>query len=124
MDPAQRRWGGEPEPEPPTPHWEQGARPGGPAPPAAAPPSRRKHRVFFWCFLAVQILFIVWIVTGIAAVSGTPAECQGLTGNDLQLCKDARDVGAAIGVGFIVGLWVAVDFILALTYSIHRLTRR
>ncbi|MET8676580.1 hypothetical protein ABZW18_02990 [Streptomyces sp. NPDC004647] len=80
--------------------------------------------VFLWVFLAVQLLFLVWIITGAASSSGTPAECSGLTGDDLQLCKDANDVGTAIGVGLIVVLWVAADFILAMTYLIYRLARR
>jgi hypothetical protein len=77
-----------------------------------------------WIFLAVQILFLIWVITGIASGSGTPEECRGLTGDNLELCKDASDVGTTIGVGLIVAFWVAADFILGLTYLIYRLANR
>ncbi|PJE97679.1 hypothetical protein CUT44_11130 [Streptomyces carminius] len=118
----------------------QSRPPGGsgvPAPPAQPPlwngpppeyaptrPARKRHRVFFWFFLAVQALFLVWIITGIAGNSGTPAGCAGLTGKELELCEGAGDVGTAIGVGLIIALWVAVDVILGLTYLVYRLARR
>lgn len=55
---------------------------------------------------------------------GTPPECAGLTESSLEACKDASDVGTTIGAGLIIGLWAAVDLILALTYFVYRLGRR
>ncbi|GAA2908597.1 MULTISPECIES: hypothetical protein [Streptomyces] len=72
----------------------------------------------------MQILFLILVIVGATSGSGTPEECRGLTGNDLELCEDAGDVGTTIGVGLMIGLWVAVDFILALTYLIYRLASR
>ncbi|WP_206324222.1 hypothetical protein [Streptomyces sp. HNM0574] len=89
-----------------------------------APAQRKRHRVFFWFFLAIQVLFLVWIIWAVASSGGTPEACRGLTGDDLQLCKDANDVGTTIGVGLVIGIWVAVDFILAVTYGIYRMARR
>ena len=89
-----------------------------------APPPRRRRRIFLWIFLAVQILFLIWVITGAATSSGTPEECRGLTGDNLELCEDANDLGTTIGVGLIVAFWVAADFILALTYAIYRLASR
>ncbi|MGP4003615.1 hypothetical protein [Streptomyces sp. 8N706] len=117
---------------PPSPHYSQQAPYAGqPQPPnqdwpphPLAPVPKKRHRVFFWIFLAVQIAFLIWVITGIASNDNMPAECSGLTGSDLQLCKDAADVGTTIGVGLIIGLWAAVDFILALTYVIYRLASR
>lgn len=87
-----------------------------------APPTVRKpRRWFMWTFLLVQGLFIVWLIAGIASVSGGPGDCGELT---RQACDDAHAAGATIGVGLIIGLWVAVDFILAVTYLIIRLARR
>ncbi|MCT9008319.1 hypothetical protein [Streptomyces rhizosphaerihabitans] len=88
-----------------------------------APPKKRR-RVFFWFFLAVQILFLVWVIAGAASGNGTPESCSGLTGDNLKTCQDAGDVGTTIGVGLIIGLWVATDFILALTYVIYRFATR
>ncbi|WP_432158935.1 hypothetical protein [Streptomyces sp. bgisy153] len=87
-------------------------------------PPRKRRRVFFWVFLAVQILFLIWVITGAASGSGTPEDCKGLTGDQLELCNDASDVGTTIGVGLIIGLWVAADFILGLTYLVYRLATR
>lgn len=91
---------------------------------STAPPPRKRHRVFLWVFLAVQLLFLAWVIVGATGASGTPEECRGLTGDDLDLCNDANDVGTTIGVGLVIGLWVAADFILALTYVIYRLASR
>lgn len=109
-----------------------GARP---APPQGPPPSgyrqtgttsepKKRRRIFLWLFLAVQVLFLVWVVMGTASGSGTSDECRGLTGDDLKLCDDAGDVGTAIGVGLVIALWAAVDVVLGFTYLIYRLAGR
>lgn len=85
---------------------------------------KKRRRIFFWFFLAVQVLFVIWLITGISS-SGTNADgCAGLTGDSLRLCEDGSDAGTAIGVGLIIGIWVAVDFMLAVTYAVYRLARR
>lgn len=89
-----------------------------------APHRRKRRRVFFWVFLAVQILFLIWVIAGISSGSGTSDSCEGLTGDSLKLCEDAGDIGTTIGVGLVVGFWVAADFILGLTYVIYRLASR
>lgn len=79
----------------------------------------RKHRrIFPWVFLLIQVLFLVWIITGTA--SGH-ANCGSL---DAQTCANATNAGKAIGAGLIIALWVAVDVILGVTYAIFRMTRR
>jgi hypothetical protein len=116
------------EPTPSSSTWQgpqQGPPPGHPPDQkGTAPPPRKRHRVFFWVFLAVQILFLIFVIVGASTGSGTPEECRGLTGEELEVCEAAGDVGTTIGVGLIIGLWVAVDFILALTYVIYRLASR
>ncbi|MFI8173997.1 transposase [Streptomyces microflavus] len=102
----------------PTPAW-------GP-PEEVHPPStdvrKKHHRIFLWVFLAVQALFLVWIITG--ANSNDQAPCEGMAGDALTTCQNAGDVGTAIGVGLIITLWVAVDIILGITYGVYRLARR
>lgn len=86
------------------------------APPAETParppmpPERKKHRVFLWVFLAVQALFLAWLIPGLVTAGGTSDAATGL--------------GATIGAGLIVGFWVAVDFILAVSYWIYRVAKK
>lgn len=103
---------------------------------------RKKRRVFLWIFLAVQALFILWLVVGLATVHTGPthaqlvqgcyhhawyplfksrADCVQHYGGALQ---DAGNTGKAIGAGLIVLLWVVVDFFLGVGYGVYRLARR
>lgn len=106
--------------------------------PAQAPP-KKKRRIFLWFFLAVQVIFIIWLIS--AAASGTgasPSDIAQTCGNhqwsplwkSYQDCAAhsgivaAHDVGKGIAVGLIVVIWVVVDFFLGLGYGIYRLARR
>lgn len=125
-------------PQPWDPRDSQGSTPppdGWPTPPQRPPPSspyqggpppqpKKRRRVFLWLFLAVQLLFLIWVITGASTASGTPEDCRSLTGDDLKLCEDASEVGTTIGVGLIIGLWAAVDVILGFTYVVYRLASR
>src|SRR4051812_20235928 len=82
---------------------------------------KKKRRVFFWVFLAIQLIFVIWLIGGIASAGGTPTDCGSL---DAQTCNDAQSVGTGIGVFLIVILWMAVDFIVGITYAIYRMARR
>ena len=80
--------------------------------PATKP--RHRHRIFPWIFLAVQIVFLTWLIMGVNSAGN---ECSpGYQG--------ACDTGMAIGAGLVIALWVAVDIILALTYLIFKVFRR
>lgn len=70
---------------------------------------KKKRRIFMWFFLTIQALFLIWIIGGIS--SANPA-------------TDAEAVGTGIGVALIIGLWMAVDFLLAIGYGIYRLAKR
>lgn len=114
-------------PVPPPNAWSappQGPPSGSPHQGETAPRPKKRRRVFLWVFLAIQILFLIWVITGAASGSGTPEECRGQTGDALQLCEDASDVGTTIGVGLIIGLWAAVDVILGFSYVVYRLASR
>ena len=77
---------------------------------------RKRRRIFPWFFLLVQAAFIAWIIGGTTSANSS-ADCEGL---DAQTCADATAVGAGIGVALIIGLWVAVDIILGITWMIVR----
>ncbi|MFF4537906.1 hypothetical protein [Streptomyces aureus] len=121
-------WGPRPAATPPPQSHQWGEPPQAPpenrSPTRSPAPPKKRHRVFFWFFLAVQILFLVWVIAGVASGNGTDESCSGLTGDSLKACQDAGDVGTTIGVGLIVAFWVATDFILALTYAIYRFATR
>lgn len=77
-----------------------------------------KFRVFTWIILAVNVIFLVWIITGIAGRPGaTAATCDSL---DIRTCQAASDAGTGIGVLLIVFLWVAADVILGILWLITR----
>ena len=82
---------------------------------------KRKRRVFMWVFLAVQVLFLVWAVTGASTASGQPSDCGGLSVED---CNTASDIGTGIGVAIIVGIWFFVDVFLGVGYAVYRLAKR
>ncbi|MFC8867846.1 hypothetical protein ACFUAC_09355 [Streptomyces sp. NPDC057148] len=102
----------------------QGPPPASPYRVQSSPPPRTRRRVFPWVFLAVQVLFLVWVITGAVSGSETPAGCRGLTGDDLTLCEDAGDAGTVVGAGLVIALWAATDIILGFTYLVFRLARR
>lgn len=69
---------------------------------AAAPP-QKKHRIFLWVFLAIQALFILWLVTGIR---GAANEDEGVV---------------AI---LILTLLFFVDAIMGVVYGVYRLAKK
>jgi len=86
-----------------------------------APPAKKKRRIFLWVFLAVQALFIIWIISGLASSGGDATDCGSLS---QKACNDASDVGTGIGVVLIVVLWMVVDFFMAVIYGVYRLAKR
>ena len=82
--------------------------------------TRKPRRIFRWVFLAVQVIFVIWIIAGLVGTHhGT--DCGTL---DANTCEAATDVGASIAVYLIVMFWAAVDVILGLGYVVFRLSRR
>ncbi|WP_156077353.1 hypothetical protein [Saccharothrix sp. NRRL B-16314] len=74
-----------------------------------------RFRVFTWIILAINALFLVWIIGG---VSGRPdAQCDSL---DQGTCQAASDVGTGLSVLVIIFLWVAADVILGVLWLITR----
>jgi uncharacterized membrane protein len=83
------------------------------------PAAPRKHRrIFLWVFLALQAIFILWIVTGMATRTGAT---QGLS---TQGSHDVSTAAHGLAIALQVIVWIVVDFLVALTYGIYRLARR
>ena len=92
---------------------------------------RKRRRIFMWVFLAIQVLFVVWVIGGIMSHTGaTTAEVnagclhgawQGLFQSQ-QDClvhyrnglNQAATAGTAIGVGIVIVFWAIVDIILGI----------
>ena len=105
----------------------------------AAP--RRKRRVFLWVFLAIQVLFLIWIIAG-AASSGpsTAAQAASLCDHHAwfplyksqaacladsgRLLHEATDTGKGLGIALIVVFWCVVDFLVGFGYLIYRVASR
>ena len=106
------------------------------------PPARRKkRRVFLWVFLAIQALFLIWVIAGAASKNPSTsaqiaqqcyhhawfplfksqADCVTHFGGALNTAGDA---GKAIGVGLIIVFWMVVDVILGVSYGVYRLATR
>ncbi len=64
-------------------------------PPPQVQPPRKRHRVFLWVYLAIQVIFLGWVIY--AGVS-------------------APQSGWSPGVGLQMGLWVHAQLGLRLTY--------
>lgn len=79
--------------------------------------TKPKRRIFMWSFLAVQALFLLWIIVGAAS---NAQESTNLTGTE----ADAYAVGTGIGVMLIIGLWMAVDFFMFIGWVVVRLSSR
>lgn len=92
-------------------------------PPAYQPPPRRRRRVFPWVFLAVQVLFVIWVIAGVASGHGAAANCHDQYLTHAQ-CASASEAGTAAGVGLVVLLWAVADVILGICYGVWRLARR
>ncbi len=71
-------------------------------PPPQVQPPRKRRRVFLWVYLAIQVIFLGWVIY--AGVS-------------------APQSGWSPGVGLQMGLWVLTDVIIGAIYGIWQLAR-
>jgi hypothetical protein len=70
--------------------------------PPQVQPRRRRHRVFLWVYLAIQVIFLGWVIyAGVSAPQSGPSP----------------------GVGLQMGLWAVTDVIVAAIYGICQLPR-
>jgi len=74
------------------------------------PAPRKRRHVFCWIFLAIQAMFVVLVITGIASASG-------------QATESGR-AGVSVDVLVIVFLWLAVTVVFGVTRLVLRATRR
>ncbi len=82
---------------------------------------RKKRRIFLWFFLAVQLLFVLWIGAGLTTVND-PNTCDPSLSQ--SACDAAAGVGAGLALTFMIGSWMVVDFLLGVIYGVYRLAKR
>jgi hypothetical protein len=70
-----------------------------------------------WALVIFSVLMLIWIATGIGAVSN---ECGGLTGTELETCQAATAIGGGIGVTFLVVVWFIGFIVLGLIWLMSR----
>lgn len=75
---------------------------------------KTKMRKFTWVILAINLLFLIWVIAG-AASGGDTSSCGSLSATD---CENAQDVGKGIGVVLIIVFWAVVDVILGVLWLI------
>lgn len=83
----------------------------------------RKPRIFMWVILAINALFLVWIIMGTQGAASSVQDCSTLTGDALDMCNAGNTgtaIGASIGVFLIVAFWAFVDVILGVIYLVTR----
>ncbi len=67
------------------------------------PPPRKRNRVFLWVFLAIQVIFLGWVIyAGVSLPQSGPSN----------------------GLAIQIGLWVLTDLLLGVIYLICQLRRR
>jgi len=109
--------------------------------PAYTPPPKKRNpakavlkhlyrHLFLYFFLAVQLLFMLWLIVGVQGAPSIPAHCYDANG-DVDIFKGddcaaaaGGQTGTAIGAGLVFGLWVGTDIILGITRIIVLLSRR
>lgn len=71
-----------------------------------------------WALVIWTTVFVIWIVAGIASVPvPTVADCGVL---DQQTCQAATNIGAGIGVTFLLIVWFIGFLILSLIWFMSR----
>jgi hypothetical protein len=81
-----------------------------------------KWRKMTWVILIVNLLFLIWVISGIAGGGDAGADCVREAQNNEFLtkadCEAAAGAGTAIGVGIVIFLWALVDVILGVVWLV------
>ncbi|HJR45870.1 MAG TPA: hypothetical protein VJ927_09720 [Actinomycetota bacterium] len=83
----------------------------------------RNWRPFTWVILVVNMLFLIWLITGVGGAGEDIKDCANLRGQALDLCE-AGNAGTALGAGIgafiIIALWAFVDVSLGIIWLVTR----
>lgn len=73
--------------------------------------------------LAINLLFLIWLIAGLAGAGEAVKDCASLVGQAARNCRAGNTgtaVGASIGAAIIIGLWAFVDVILGVLWLVTR----
>jgi hypothetical protein len=74
-----------------------------------------RWRPFTWVIVAVNALFLIWIVVALITGSDT---CSGKSGVAKDICDTLATIGASLEVAVIVLAWAVVDVILGVLWLV------
>src|ERR1700733_9653562 len=77
-------------------------------------------RPLTWVILAVQVLFVIWIISGVNSASKDACPPDQYS----DMCKGAEAVGTGIGIGIIIFLWALIDVILGVVWMVTNKSKR
>lgn len=77
-----------------------------------------------WIFLAIQVLFIIMLISGIAHSASTVHGCHADQYLSAADCRNATEAGSTIGVFIVVFFWAAVGVILGISRWVYKSTRK
>jgi hypothetical protein len=81
----------------------------------------RGWRPLTWFILVVNVLFLIWMIS----LGGAAAEnCDDVTRAEMDACEAGTAIGATLGAGLIIFLWVAADVILGIVWLVTNRGRR
>jgi len=77
-------------------------------------PVKKRVRVLTWVILAINALFLIWLVSETVYIRNTTCDHADLS------CDPAKAVGGGVGTIMIITLWVAADVILGIIWLVTR----
>jgi hypothetical protein len=80
-----------------------------------------KWRKATWALLIVNLLMLIWVISGVAATSNN---CAGETGTNLAACQDGTAIGAGIGVTLLFVLWFFLFVVFGLIWLMSKPSKR
>jgi hypothetical protein len=69
-----------------------------------------------WVILAINVLFLVVTIS----MFNIESSCQGMTGEDLELCQAGEGIGKGIAFFAVLFSWALVDIILGVIFMVTR----
>lgn len=78
-------------------------------------------RPLTWVILAVQVLFVIWLIVGLNSVA-SDTSCSNDEYSDA--CRAGEAIGAGIGIGLIIFLWALIDVILGVVWMVTNKSKR